>query len=96
MNYFVYILRDSSNKLYIGQTNNLPTRLHLHTLKSQKSAKFVKDGGDFKLEYQESYSARLLAMKREKQLKGWSRAKKESLISNNLAELKRLSKKNRD
>ena len=38
MSYFVYILRTSSDTLYIGQTNNLEKRLKEHKNKSTKSA----------------------------------------------------------
>lgn len=92
MPYFVYILRSSSNQLYIGQTNNLDTRIDQHFTKDWKAAKFTKDGNDFKLVYQEEYATRLDAMRRETQLKGWSRAKKEALIKGNLSTLKQLSK----
>lgn len=92
MPYFVYILRDISNQLYIGQTSNLENRLQLHLKKDQRAAKFTRDGNDFKLVYQEEYPSRLEAMKREKQLKSWSRAKKEALIEGNKQLLKTLSK----
>lgn len=44
MPYFVYILRSSSNQLYIGQTNNLANREKQQLTKSSKAAKFIKDG----------------------------------------------------
>jgi predicted GIY-YIG superfamily endonuclease len=53
-------------------------------------AKFIKDYGDFKLVYSEQFATRAEAMKREKQLKGWTRAKKETLIAGNLQLLKKL------
>ena len=82
--YYVYFLQSSGNQLYIGQTNNLPIREIQQLTKSSKAAKFIKDGEDFKLVYQEEYPTRLLAMRREKQLKGWTRAKKEALIERDL------------
>ena len=88
--FYVYILRDSSNKLYIGQTNNLKSREHQQISKNSKAAKYIKDGEEFKLVYFENYETRLKSMRREKQLKGWTRAKKEALISGNKALLKRL------
>lgn len=92
MPYFVYILRDSSNKLYIGQTNNLESRFKIHQKKDWKAAKFTKDNNDFRLVYHEIYNTRIEAMKREIQLKGWTRAKKEALMEGNVTELKDLSK----
>lgn len=88
--YSVYILRSSSNQLYIGQTNNLNSREKQQLSKSTKAAKFIKDGMEFNLVYQEEYPTRLLAMRRENQIKGWTRAKKEALIVGDLELLKKL------
>ena len=90
MKYFVYILRTSSNTLYIGQTNNLEKRLKEHKNKSSKSAKYIRYFTGFTLVYSEKYSTRKEAMQREAQLKKWSRVKKEALISSNLKLLKKL------
>lgn len=90
MNFFFYILKSSDNKLYIGQTNNLQNRENQQINKTKKAAKFIKDGGKFELVYSEEYKTRLEAMRREKQLKGWTRSKKEALISGNLELLKKL------
>ncbi len=92
MSFFVYILRSSSNQLYIGQTDNLNKRTQQHTTKDWKAAKFTKDGDGFALVYQEEHASRLEAMRRENQLKGWTRAKKEALIAGDMNLLKNLSK----
>ena len=88
MPYFVYILRSSSNELYVGQTNNINARTKQHITKDWKAAKFTKDSHGFQLDYSEEYATRLEAMHRETQLKGWSRAKKEALINGDLQNLK--------
>lgn len=90
MNYCVYILRFSNNSLYIGQTNNLSQRLKDHESKTSRSAKFSKENGEFKLVYSENYPTLLETMRREKQLNGWTRAKKEALIKSDLEKLKKL------
>ena len=90
MSYFVYILRSNSNQLYIGQTNNLQNRDKQQISKSTKAAKYIIDGDDFKLVYSETYPTRVEAMRREIQLKGWTRAKKEALIKGDLNLLKKL------
>lgn len=89
-NYFVYILRSNTDKLYIGQTNNLSERLEQHSANTNKSAKYTKDYRNFKLVYSESYLTRIEAMRREKQLKHWTRTKKEALIKGDLKLLKKL------
>lgn len=90
MSHVVYILRFSNNTLYIGQTNNLEQRLKNHKAKATRASKFSKENGDFKLAYQESYQTLLESMRGEKQLKGWTRAKKEALIREDKIALKKL------
>jgi putative endonuclease len=58
--------------------------------KTKKAAKYIVEGNNWKLVYQEDYDSRLEAMRREKQKKGWTRAKKEALISGDLVLLKKL------
>lgn len=89
MTYYVYILRTSSNTLYIGQTNNLERRVKEHKDKSTKSAKYVRYFPSFNLAYVETYNSRKDSMHREIQLKKWSRAKKEALIKGDKIVLKR-------
>lgn len=86
--FYTYILRNRHNCLYIGQTNNIERRLHDHATK--QGAKYIKDYGDFQLVYTEQFETRTEAMSREKQLKHWTRAKKEALIANDLELLKKL------
>lgn len=90
MPYFVYFLRSSDNSLYIGQTKSLEKRVKEHVEKLSSGAKFTKEHESFKLVYKEEFATRAESMRREKQLKGWSRAKKEALINGNLELLKRL------
>lgn len=80
MSYFVYVLRTSSNTLYIGQTNDLKKRLKEHKEKSSKSAKYLRYFTSFELVYGEKHPTRRKAMQREAQLKKWTRAKKDALI----------------
>ena len=77
--YFVYILRTSSNTLYIGQTNNLERRLGEHRGKSKKASKYLKSFSEFELVYQEEHLDRGAAMRREIELKKLSKIKKEGL-----------------
>jgi len=90
MSYYVYILRNIDNFLYIGQTNNLQKRVIEHCKYLEKASKFTKKHENFKLVYKEEFLTKLDSMRREKQLKGWTRAKKEALISGNLELLKKL------
>ena len=81
MPYFVYILRTSSNTLYIGQTNDLEKRIKEHKDKSPKSAKYIRYFPSFELAYHEKHPTRSAAMKRENQLKKLSKTEKEIIIA---------------
>jgi putative endonuclease len=88
--YFVYIIRTFDNKLYIGYSNDLERRESEH-YSAILGAKFLKGTrADFQIVYSENYPTRAEAMQREKQLKRWTRAKKEALIAGKLELLKRL------
>jgi putative endonuclease len=76
--YFVYIIAGHSRTLYVGLTNNLRRRALEHKRKVRKgyTEKYRVD----QLVWFEQFSEILQAIAREKQIKGWSRAKKIALI----------------
>ena len=78
--YYFYILRCADNSLYCGQTNNLERRLHEHNFDKKKSAKYLRGRTPASLVYSEKYSTLQEAMKREREVKKLSKAKKEILI----------------
>jgi putative endonuclease len=79
-NHFVYILTNANRHtvLYIGITNSLERRASEHSLGFGSA--FARQYNAHKLIYFEAYPDPRDAIAREKQLKGWSRAKKEALI----------------
>ena len=78
--YFVYILSNwNNNVLYIGVTSNLERRLYEH--RNHLADGFTDKYNVTKLVYYEHTSDVRSAISREKQLKGWTRAKKIALIS---------------
>lgn len=87
MPYYIYILRTSSDTLYIGQTNNLEKRFKEHKTKSTKSAKYVRYFASVELVYSEKYATRKEAMQREAQLKKLSKANKEALVRGGKSDL---------
>lgn len=76
--YYVYILCGPKNHLYIGTTTNVENRLKRH--RNGSGAEFTKRNKTFKLLYSEEFSTLVEARRREKQIKGWRREKKENLI----------------
>tara|TARA_R100000789_G_scaffold55555_1_gene54122 strand:+ start:415 stop:723 length:309 start_codon:yes stop_codon:yes gene_type:complete len=81
-NYYVYVLTNQSKKvLYIGVTNHLKRRLEEHSTPVESSRHFTNKYNCRYLLYFEHFNCIETAIKREKQLKKWSRPKKEALIS---------------
>jgi len=76
--WFFYILRCRDNSLYSGITNNLEARLIAHN--KGTGAKYTHSRKPITLVYRERYSNVSEAKKREAQVKGWSKTKKEQLI----------------
>lgn len=76
--FFVYILSNASRTLYIGFTNDLERRIHEHRAKEADG--FTRRYNITLLMHAEEFSQVGDALAREKQLKGWSRAKKLALI----------------
>lgn len=77
--FVVYILRTNKNTLYTGYTNNLEKRLVKHRF--GKGAKYLRSFDDFKLVYSEKFETKKEALKREAEIKKWSKIKKEKLVS---------------
>ena len=79
MAYYVYIISNKYNTtVYIGVTGNLIQRINNH--KEGNGSWFSRRYNCSKLVYYESYDKIEDAIRREKQLKGWRRDKKNALI----------------
>ncbi len=76
--WFVYILLCSDKSYYVGITLDLENRVKLHN--TGKGSKYLLSKLPVKLMYSEEHTNKSEARKREIQLKGWSRIKKERLI----------------
>ena len=77
--YYVYMLTNKNNNvLYTGITNNLHRRLYEH--KNKFIDGFTKKYNVCKLVYYETTIDVNSAIEREKQIKGWTRAKKTALV----------------
>ncbi len=88
--YFVYILSNwDDSVLYIGVTGSLPRRLYEH--KNNLVDGFTNKYNVHKLVYYENTNDVYSAISREKQLKKWSRRKKNTLIEHRNPQWKDLS-----
>ena len=78
MSYVVYIIRTADNFLYTGMTWNLRKRFQEHCAGIKSFIKNRKK--PFEIVYSENCSSKREAAKREKQIKGYRREKKDKLI----------------
>jgi putative endonuclease len=79
--WYVYLLLCDEKTFYVGITTDLKNRLYFH---KTKQSFFTKKFSQIKIVYCEKYPDETSAVKREKQLKGWSRAKKQMLVNGKL------------
>jgi predicted GIY-YIG superfamily endonuclease len=88
--FWVYILQSADGTYYVGQTSDLPERLRKHRL--GLGSKHTQDHVVPQLVYAEPVDSLVAAVKRERQLKRWSRPKKEALIRGDFATMCQLSR----
>jgi putative endonuclease len=75
---FVYILRCSDASYYVGSTTNLEVRVEAH--KSGEGGDYTARRRPLECVFSEEFETLHDAFLVERQIKGWSRAKKEALI----------------
>ena len=75
--YYVYILANGKRMLYVGVTNDLQRRVSEHRQKRIEG--YTQHSNIARLVYFEATPNISAAIAREKQLKGWTRAKKLAL-----------------
>ena len=88
--HFFYILQCSDGSFYIGSTTNLKNRVKTHN--QGKGASYTAKRRPVRLVYHEAFESLGEAVKRERQVKKWSRAKKEALMNGETGNLHNLSK----
>ena len=76
---FVYIMSNRHRRIYVGSTVNLPIRVAQHKRKHFPNA-FTARYQFYRLVWFEACATLVAALSREKQIKGWVRAKKVALI----------------
>ena|SRR5439155_14882369 len=76
--YFIYLMANESRTIYVGMTNSLLHRVFQH--KTKQIEGFTKRYNMTKLVHWEETLDVRVAIRREKEIKGWLRAKKVALI----------------
>ena len=77
--YYFYLARCKDDTLYAGYCANIKNRELKHN--NGEGAKYTKYRTPIKIVYFEKFSTRSGAMKREAEIKSWSKIKKENLIT---------------
>ena len=89
---YVYLLRCTNCTIYVGQTHDIESRMERH--RSGTGARHTAQNKQFEVIYTEGPMSFDDALARERQLKKWSRAKKQALAGGNLDQLRQLSRSN--
>jgi len=90
--YFVYILRCNDDTYYTGVTNNIERRFAEHQSGEDINSYTYKRRPIY-LVFYSTFSDIDIAIEKEKQIKRWSKKKKEALIDGDFDSLPNLSKK---
>ena len=91
MSFHVYMLRCVDNSYYVGHTDNLENRLALHH--TGVLAGYTKSRRPLRLVFSQAFGTRLEALEAERQIKTWSRAKKEALVGGDWDTIHELAKR---
>jgi len=78
MTYFVYILLCQDGSYYTGSTNDAEKRFKDHL--EGRGARYTKSHKPVKIIYKEEFTSKSKALKREAEMKSWTRKKKENMI----------------
>ena len=76
--WYVYILECEDKSLYTGCTNDLEKRFEAH--KNGKGGKYTRSHVPEKIVFSEKHIKKVLALKRERGIKNWTRKQKLELI----------------
>ena len=90
---YVYILKCSDGTYYTGVTSNLTQRIYRHDIGYFPDC-YTYKRRPLSLEFYCEFTDINLAFEKEKQIKKWSKAKKEALINGDYDTLINLAKKN--
>jgi putative endonuclease len=93
MSFWVYILRCADQSYYTGHTDNLEKRIIEH--QKGEIIGYTSARLPVTFVFAEEFPTREEALVRERQIKGWSRKKKEAMIRNDWAEVSRLARRKR-
>jgi putative endonuclease len=88
---YIYILKCANGNFYTGSTIDLERRLRQH--QQGKGANYTRKHRPVVLVYHQEFPTIQEAFRREKQIQGWSHAKKQALIDGDFDKLSHLARK---
>jgi len=91
MRWHVYILQCSDKTLYTGHTQDIQNRLSIHNKGHGPAYTAVRR--PVRLVYKEPHPSKKSAVRRQKQIKKWTRAKKPALIKGDINKLHHFAKR---
>lgn len=89
MSFFAYMLRCADGSFYLGHTDDLEERIEQHH--SGEVLGYTHTRRPLELVWQQAFEAREEALAAERQVKGWSRAKKQALIQGDWKRIQQLA-----
>ena len=89
MSFAAYLLRCADGSYYVGHTDDLPHRLGQH--ETGECGGYTATRRPVSLAWSQEFATREEALAAERQIKGWSRAKKEALIAGDWKRLQQLA-----
>ncbi|MBX9788013.1 MAG: GIY-YIG nuclease family protein [Pirellulales bacterium] len=90
LHWWTYILQCRDGSYYVGSTSDLASRIQVH--QSAAGPRYTAARLPVRLVYSERHSTLQQAIRRERQIKRWSRSKKAALIAGDAATLQALSR----
>ena len=91
MGFWVYMLRCPDGSYYVGHTDDIEKRVTEH--QTGAGCGYTATRRPVRVVFTEEFPSREEAIAAERQLKGWSRSKKEALIQRNWAAITRLARR---
>ena len=91
MSFYAYMLRCADGSYYLGHTDNLEHRIGQHQV--GEIAGYTQKRRPVELIWSETFPSRIEALQAERQIKGWSRAKKEALANGDWGLVRQLARK---
>ncbi|MHC9419014.1 TrmH family RNA methyltransferase [Sphingomonas citri] len=91
MSFFAYLLRCADGSYYVGHTDDLERRIDQH--QTGELPGYTRERRPVTLVWSQAFPGRDDALAAEQQIKGWSRAKKESLVAGDWASISRLGRR---